>query len=125
MTRALVIVSLALLGWAVYETARARRGRRKYKQAMAAVYEMTKNHLDYMHEQEVMKETDARAMDELLGRYAAAVDQQAADGREIARLERKVNQKEQMMKGRLVSDLPSRRRKDAKCIDTACKEKKP
>ena len=112
MTRALVIVSLALLGWAVYETVQARRGRRKYKQAMAAVYELTKNHLDYMHEQEVMKETDARAMDELLGRYAAAVDQQAAYGREIARLERKVNQKEQMMKGRLVSDLPSRRRKE-------------
>ena len=112
MTRALVIVSLALLGWAVHETVQARRGRRKYKQAMAAVYELTKNHLDYMHEQEVMKETDARAMDELLGRYAAAVDQQAAYGREIARLERKVNQKEQMMKGRLVSDLPSRRRKE-------------
>ena len=125
MTRALVIVSLALLGWAVYETVQARRGRRKYKQAMAAVYEMTKNHLDYMHEQEVMKETDARAMDELLGRYAAAVDQQAADGREIARLERKVDQQEQLMEGRLVSDLPSRRRKDAKCTDTACKEKKP
>lgn len=112
MTRALVIVSLALLGWAVYETVQARRGRRKYKQAMAAVYELTKNHLDYMHEQEVMKETDARAMDELLGRYAAAVDQQAADGREIARLERKVDQQEQLMEGRLVSDLPSRRRKE-------------
>ena len=112
MTRALVIVSLALLGWAVYETVQAWRARRKYKQAMAAVYEMTKNHLDYMHEQEVMKETDARAMDELLGRYAAAVDQQAADGREIARLERKVDQQEQLMEGRLVSDLPSRRRKE-------------
>lgn len=125
MTRALVIVSLALLGWAVYETVQARRARRKYKQATAAVYELTKNHLDYRHEQEVMKETDARAMDELLGRYAAAVDQQAADGREIARLERKVDQQEQLMEGRLVSDLPSRRRKDAKCTDTACKEKKP
>lgn len=112
MTRALVIVSLALLGWAVYETVQARQGRRKYKQAMAVVYELTKNHLDYMHEQEVMKESDARAMDELLGRYAAAVDQQAADGREIARLERKVDQQEQLMEGRLVSDLPSRRRKE-------------
>ena len=112
MTRALVIVSLALLGWAVFETVRARRGRRKYKQAMAAVYEMTKNHLDYMHEQEVMKESDARAMDELLDRYAAVVDHQAADGREIARLERKVDQQEQLMEGRLVSDLPSRRRKE-------------
>ena len=125
MTRALVIVSLALLGWAVYETVQARRASRKYKQATAAVYELTKNHLDYMHEQEVMKESDAKAMDELLGRYAAAVDQQTADGREIARLERQIKQKEQMMKGRLVSDLPSRRRKDAKCTDTACKEKKP
>lgn len=112
MTRALVIVSLALLGWAVYETVQARRARRKYKQATAAVYELTKNHLDYMHEQEVMKGSDAKAMDELLGRYAAVVDQQAADGREIARLERKVDQQEQLMEGRLVSDLPSRRRKE-------------
>lgn len=112
MTRALVIVSLALLGWAVFETVRARRASRKYKQATAAVYELTKNHLDYMHEQEVMKESDAKAMDELLGRYAAAVDQQAADGREIDRLKRQVDQKMQMMEGRLVSDLPSRRRKE-------------
>ena len=125
MTRALAILSVALLGWAVIETVLARRAWRKYKEAMAAVYEMTKNHLDYMHEQEVMKESDAKAMDELLDKYAAAVDQQAANGREIARLERQVKQKKQMMEGRLVTDLPSRRRKDTKCTDTACKEKKP
>ena len=112
MTRALVIVSLALLGWAVYETVQARRARRKYKQATAAVYELTKNHLDYMHEQEVMKETDAMAMDELLGQYAAAVAQQAADGKEIAHLSRQIEQKKQLMEGRLVTDLPSRRRKE-------------
>lgn len=122
MTRALVIVSLALLGWAVYETARARRGRRKYKQAMAAVYEMTKNHLDYMHEQEVMKETDARAMDELLEKYAAAVAQQAADGKEIAHLSRQIEQKKQLMEGRLVSDLPSRRKSERNKIEKGEKE---
>lgn len=112
MTRALVIVSLALLGWAAYETVQARRARRKYKEVMAEVYQMTMNHLDYRHEQEVMQESDAKAMDELLEKYVAVVEQQAAAGKAIANLERQIEQKKQLMEGRLVSDLPSRRRKE-------------
>ena len=112
MTRALLIVALILLGWAAYETVQARRARRKYKEVMAEVYQMTMNHLDYRHEQEVMQESDAKAMDELLGKYAAVVEQQAAAGKAIAHLERQNEQKKQLMEGRLVSDLPSRRRKE-------------
>ena len=37
---------------------------------------------------------------------------QAADGKEIAHLSRQIEQKKQLMEGRLVSDLPSRRRKE-------------
>ena len=113
MTHVLAIVSIALLGWAAFETVQARRARRKYRETQAAVYRMTLNHLDYRHEQEAMKESDAMAMDELLEKYAAAVAQQAADGKEIAHLSRQIEQKKQLMEGRLVSDLPSRRRKEA------------